>query len=192
LTATQQPTSTATRVPTSTATKTPTPRPTGPAGPRPSGWQTNQATASAPYALYYPGDWTRDRSDAGAGSLTFWSADDTMYFSVYTLGPATGDSNLDGLRDLVKRQMVSVCNQMGNCRISDLSTAQDAWAQTTFAVYASVLTINGSQYVDRAAVGVIDGDIYMYEFLAPIGTYVAAENAYFSPIYQSLVIDGVH
>jgi serine/threonine-protein kinase len=188
---TQTPTQAPTRTPTRAATKTPTPRPTGPNGQRPAGWQTNTATTSAPYALYYPGDWTVDASDKQDGSLTFWSPDETSYFSVYTLGPVTEDPNLDGLRDLVKRQMVSVCNDLANCRISDLDTGEDSWAQTTFAVYVSILDLNGVKFVNRAAVGVINGEIYMYEFLAPLNSYESAHTTVFSPIYQSLVIDGV-
>jgi serine/threonine protein kinase len=188
-TSTPQPTSTATATPTLAPTSTPQPTATpvavGPAprGTQPAGWKTYIGTTDAPFALYYPGDWTIDDSSLESdGLVRFISPDRKALMIVQFLGPiSTANANIDVLRNNDKQYLLKSCS--GTCTLSNEETTTDVIDGLNFGVYDIDVTYNAdkSTYRHRRATGFgwNNGTPYSwyYNFISTPSTFVSNWNA---------------
>ncbi len=112
------PPSTATPIPSSTPTR-PTPVPTSaaaapvPLGSRPLGWKTYTGTARAPFAIYYPPDWSVDESSlAKNGSVEFKDPSGAPFISIF-VGLTRTTTSIDTLRDGQAKVLAQSCIHSG-------------------------------------------------------------------------------
>ncbi len=117
-TATSAPTATATPLPSSTPTR-PTATPTSaaaaavPLGSRPLGWKTYTGPPRAPFALYYPPNWTVDESGlAKDGSVEFKDPSGAPFLSIFVSLTRTTTS-IDTLRDGQAKVLAQSCLHSG-------------------------------------------------------------------------------
>jgi hypothetical protein len=74
-------------------------------GTKPSGWKTYSGSPNAPFAMYYPPNWTVDDSDAKNGRVYFYGPGVTepvaneLWVLVATTGIRDPQGNIDVLRD---------------------------------------------------------------------------------------------
>jgi hypothetical protein len=178
------PTATATPQPTATATTPPvvskTPRGALPA----AGWKTFTGHANAPFAIYYPPDWTIDTQSAADGLIYLRPPGaGSTWMLIATTGVPETNGNIDVLRDQYYN------NTLGECTAKAIDrTNYTEYSGITFAgLGATCETTSGLTYA-RIGLGLNSQVPWRYRLNAPYGEYSDTLDNFFQPMLNSLNI----
>ena len=129
-----------------------------PAGAKPEGWLTFSGGASTPFAIYYPPDWTVDRSGESQGSILFWAPGKTASIRIATIGKAEPGSHLDQLRDQQLDAEIDYCIQ-NDCKVGSVSETGYDTLNPRFAWFVTTITYANGNVADLRDGIALKGDV---------------------------------